>query len=78
MKYSSPENLKKKLHHKTEEEKKIKANLNLMKLKAQKEIQEEKTIHYKTKYQEIDKELIIEIRELCPRTILYRTMGRKL
>ena len=43
----------------TEEQKKIKANL---KLKAQIEIPEDKTIHYKTKYQEIDKELITEIK----------------
>ena len=50
----------------TEEQKKIKANLNLMKLKVQTEIQEDKTAHYKTKFQEIDQELITEIRELCP------------
>ena len=37
-----------------------------MKLKAQKEILEDKTIHYKTKYQEIDQGLITEIKELCP------------
>ena len=36
-----------------------------MKLKAQTEILEDKTTHYKTKYQEIDQELITEIRELC-------------
>ena len=48
-----------------EEQKKIKANLNLMKLKAQTEILKDKTTHYKTKYQEIDQELITEIRELC-------------
>ena len=49
-----------------EEQIKIKANLNLMKLKAQTEIPEDKTTHYKTKYQEIDQELITEITELCP------------
>ena len=48
----------------TEEQKKIKANLNLMKPKAQTEILEDKTTHYKTKYREIDQELITEIREL--------------
>ena len=37
-----------------------------MKLKAQSEIQDDKTTHSKTKYQEIDQELITEIRELCP------------
>ncbi len=37
----------------TEEQKKIKANHNLMKLKAQTEILEDKTAHYKTKYQKI-------------------------
>ena len=37
-----------------------------MKLKAQTELQEDKTTHYKTKYQKIDQELITEIRELCP------------
>ena len=49
-----------------EQEKKIKANLNLMKLKAQTEILEDKTTHYTTKYQEINPELITHIRELCP------------
>ena len=44
--------------------KKIKAKLNLMKLKAQVEILEYKTAHYKTRYQEIDQELSTEIREL--------------
>ena len=37
-----------------------------MKLKVQTEIQEDKTAHYKTNFQEIDQELITEIRELCP------------
>ena len=37
----------------TEEQKKIKANHNLMKLKAQTEILENKTTHYITKYQEL-------------------------
>ena len=37
-----------------------------MKLKAKAEILEDKTTQYKTKYQEIDKELISEIRHLCP------------
>ena len=37
-----------------------------MKLKAQTEILEDKSSHYKTKYQEIDQELITEIREHCP------------
>ena len=37
-----------------------------MKLKAQTEILEDKTTHYKTKNQEIDQELITEIKELCP------------
>ena len=46
--------------------KKIKANLNHRKLKAQAEILEDKTTHYKTKYQEIDQELMTEIRELYP------------
>ena len=50
----------------TEEQKKIKANLNLMKLKAQIEILEDKTTLYKTKYEEIDQELITEIRDLGP------------
>ena len=50
----------------TEEQKKIKANLNLMKLKAQTETLEDKTSHYETKYKEIDLELITEIRDLCP------------
>ena len=50
----------------TEEQKKIKANLNLMKPKAQTEILKEKTTHYKTKYQEIDQELITEIGGLYP------------
>ena len=36
-----------------------------MKQKSQAEILEDKTPHYKTKYQEIIKELITEIRELC-------------
>ena len=39
-------------HRRTE--KKIKANHNFMKLKAQTEILKDKTTHYKTKYQEID------------------------
>ena len=42
------------------------SQLNLMKLKAQMEILEDKTTHYKAKYQEIGQELITEIRELCP------------
>ena len=50
----------------TEEQKKIKANLNLLNLKAQTEILEDKTTNYKTEYQEIDQEIITEIRELCP------------
>ena len=37
-----------------------------MKLKTQTEILENQTTHYKTKYQEIDQELIAEIRELYP------------
>ena len=37
-----------------------------MKLKAQTEILEDKTTNYKTKYLEIDQELITEMRELCP------------
>ena len=45
-----------------EEQKKIKAKLNLMKLKSQTEIMEDKNTHYNTKYHEIDKELITEIR----------------
>ena len=49
----------------SEEQKKMKANFNPMKLKAQIEILEEKTTHYKTKYHEIDQELITEIKELC-------------
>ena len=49
-----------------------------MKLKAQTEILEDKTTHYKTKYQEMDQELITEIRELCPieTTIPKRTMRK--
>ena len=35
-----------------------------MKLKAQTEILKDKTTHYKTKYQEIEQELITKIREL--------------
>ena len=50
-------------NHKTQ--KKIKANHNLMKLKAQTEILEDKTAHYKTKYQKIYSELITVIKELC-------------
>ena len=50
----------------TEGQKIIKANIYLMKLKAQTKILEDKSTHYKTKYQEIDRELITEIRELCP------------
>ena len=46
----------------TEEQKKVKVNHNLMKLKAQTDIQKDETTHYKTKYQE----LITEIRDLCP------------
>ena len=46
----------------TEEQKKIKANLNLMKLKGQTEILKDKTTPYKTKYQEIEQELITEFR----------------
>ena len=43
-------------------------------------ILEDKTIHYKTKYQEIDKEMLIEIRTLPRRstTIPVGTMGGKL
>ena len=51
-----------------------------MKLKAQIEILEDKTTHYKTKYQEIDQELITEIRELCPtetQPFLKKIMGQK-
>ena len=44
---------------------KIKTKLNLMKLKAQTEIWEDKTIPYK-KDKEGGQELIAEIRELCP------------
>ena len=44
------ENSKKKWHHRTpKNRKKIKANFNLMKLKTQAEILEDKTNHYKTK-----------------------------
>ena len=51
-----------------------------MKLKTQTEILEDKTTNYKTKYQEIDQELITEIREICPieTTIPKRTMRKKL
>ncbi len=38
-----------------------------MKLKAQIEILKDKTTHYKTKYKEIDPELITEIRKICPK-----------
>ena len=50
----------------TEEQKKVKDKLTLMKLKSPLEILENKTTYYKTKYQEIDQELITETRELCP------------
>ena len=60
-------------HRRTE--KKFKANLNLMKWKSQTEILKDKTTHYKTKYQEIDQELITEIRNT---TIPKRTMGKEL
>ena len=40
-----------------------------MQLKAQTEIFEKRATHFKTKYQEIDQELITEIRELCPTEI---------
>ena len=62
-KYSSLENSKK---NNPTGQKKIKAKLNLMELKAQTKILEDKITHYKTKYQEVDQELITEIRELCP------------
>ena len=62
MKYSSLQNSKKKkTPQDTQEQKRIKANHKLMKLKAQTEILEDKTIYYKTKYQEIDQQLITEI-----------------
>ncbi len=37
-----------------------------MKLEAQTEIKEDKTVNYEPRYQEIDQELITKIRELCP------------
>ena len=45
---------------------KIKTKLNLMELKPQIVILEDKTLHYTTKYLKIDQELISEIREFCP------------
>ena len=48
------------------QKKKIKACHNLLILKAQAVIPEDKTILYKTKYHEIDHEQFTEIRELCP------------
>ena len=64
----------------TEEQNKIKTKLNLMELKAQTEIQEDKTTHYKTKYQEIDQELITEIIEIFPKdtTISKKKLGKEL
>ena len=61
-----PRKFKEKITPQDSEEKKIQANLNHMKIKTQTEILVDKTIHFKTKYQEIDQELITEIRELCP------------
>ena len=49
----------------TGREKKIKAKLNLTKLKAQVELLEDRTTHYTTKYIEIDQEVLTEIKELC-------------
>ena len=56
-----------------EQEKKKKKKI---KLKAQTEILEDKTTHYKTKYQEIDQEIITEIRELCSKETLSRTCSQ--
>ena len=62
-----PRKLKEKITpQNTKEQKIIKANLNLMKLIVQTEILKDKTTHYKTKYEEIDQEIITEISELCP------------
>ena len=49
-----------------------------MKLKVQTEILKHKTTHYKTKYQEIDQEIIIEIIELflIEANIPNRIMGK--
>ena len=51
--------------------------MNLMKLKAQTEILEDKTTYYKIIYQEIDEELLNEIKELCPMEIKLQK-GRKI
>ena len=51
----------------TEEQKKIKSKLNLAKLKIQIELQEDKTSHYTTNYLRIDQEILVKIKELCPK-----------
>ena len=51
----------------TEEQKNIKMDLNITKLNAQVKILEDKTLHYTTKYLEIDDELLAEIETLCPK-----------
>ena len=60
-----PGKFKEKTPQDKEEQKKIKAKLKFVKLKAQTEIPENKTAYYKIKYQEIDKELITDIWEVC-------------
>ena len=43
-----------------------KTKLDVLKFKAEAKILEGRAIHYKTKYQEFDRELMTEIGELCP------------
>ena len=62
-------------HKRTEE---IKTKLNLLKLKAQTEIFEDRTIQYITKYLEIDLELMTESKNLASQRHSIYIMRRKL
>ena len=80
MKSSSQENLEKKPRIRENRSKRRK-NENLMILKTQIEILENRTIHNITKYLEISKEPMTEIKELCylkDTTISVYIMGKKL
>ena len=65
-----------------EEQKKTKnkTKLNFIKLKAQVELLQHRARHYTTKYQEIDQELLIEIKKTLHQNDIkksYRNIGKK-
>ena len=64
--HSSLGNIGKKINPQdTEIQRNIKEDLSVSKLKANIQILEDKTVHYSTKYLEIDEELLNEIKSLC-------------